>query len=137
MPAITTPITIPNNGYGPVDLAGDVPAATYRVYVGPTGTVADPQVYNGIPGSGGFLIQFAIVSPGVTAPTKPVFLPPLPIGGPYTITLVDGMTTIVTDPAVTVVPAQFSTGTSNLRRVLPQNYATGPRTVLMVKFPQD
>ena len=133
---IYNPIICSNEGGGPIDLLGSIPVGTYRVYVGPNGDSTDPQVYNGIPGSGGFLISFKLVSPGVTNSTKPVYFPPLPIGGPYTLTFVGDSTINIVD-WVTVVPSTSPNKTDGLRRILPLSYKTGPKSITAKKFPQE
>jgi hypothetical protein len=133
---INTPITASNEGYGPVDLTGTVPVGIYVLHVGPNGDSTDPMVYNGVPGSGGEEVTFVSIGGGLTRPTKPIFLPPLPIGGPYDITF-GGDSSFVIEDVVTVVPSSVLSKTLNLRSTLPRQYATGPRSIGLKRFPQE
>lgn len=136
---IATPITIENKGGGPVDLAGTIAAGTYRITVTGTGQTPDPAVYNGNPGSGGQDVVFVDQGAGVTKPSHDVYLPPLPVGGPYTLTLSPVPTggSAVTPAVVTVVPETWDSRTFEIRRPHPPRNAAGPRSPRTIKYPQD
>jgi hypothetical protein len=133
---LDSPIIAGNNGYGPVDMMGNIPAGVYQVYVGPNGNSTDPQAYNGTPGSGGTDVEFVDVSLSKTAPARGVYFPPLPIGGPYTITLV-GSSTLTLAASVTVVAHASPSKMLGLRGTLPRQYATGPRSIVQTRYPQE
>jgi hypothetical protein len=138
---VNAPVYVPNVGGGPVDMTGTIPVGDYLIYVGPAGDATDPQVYNGIPGSGGGVVTFEVIpnSGGLTAPTAPVYLPPLPVGGPYVFTLVPQPSgaNINSNAIVTVLPENFSDKAFALRRMLPTWLAAGPRAIGSKRFPQS
>ena len=138
---IDIPVVVPNVGEGPIDLTGTVPVGTYLVYVGPNGDDTDPQVYNGDPGTGGVLVTFETIpnSGGKTKPTKDVFIPPLPVGGPYQFTFVPqpSGSTLNSPPTVTVLGENFADRAISLRRMQPPWLAVGPRSPGKKGFPQS
>lgn len=63
----------------------------------------------------------------VNPTTLRAVVPPLDIGGPYQLKVVQGSQTAYLDLAVTTVARNWGTRVFRLRRVFPQWYATGPR----------
>lgn len=128
----------PKEGGGPFTiLATGLAEGGYEVFLGPLGSDDDPQVYNGIPGSGGTILEF--VETSVSGQVSAVgYLPPLPVGGPYNFTMVPegGGGPILAGQAVTVVPSSFRSQTMMLRRILPPWYKTGVRNPDQERFPQ-
>lgn len=135
---INVPISIENKGGGPVSLRGTVPAGTYTVEVVTPG--GNLPVYNGRPGSGGTEVIFRDVpgALGETEPTAGVFLPTMPIGGPYEFLLTPVPTgaAITTPPTVTVSAETFDSRTLLFRRVLPPWLRLGIRRLVNAIFPQ-
>lgn len=131
-------IVVENKGGGPFSLVGDLAAGSYFVTVN-SGESPPPPVYNGRAGSGGREVVFEEVSPGVTRSTADVYLPPMPVGGPYTFTFTPTAGGLGTDsnPAVTVVPETFDSRTSYFRRLMPPRMRLGPRQPADKEFPQS
>lgn len=131
--AITSSL-VQNKGGELITVTALIPAGTYVVHIGPLGTVGDPKVYNGIPGSGGQNVVFA--QDGANA-TASFWIPPLPVGGPYGATLVGvGVVNQVIDPFLTVQAQTFLNRAYSLRRIFPPHWKTGPRSLRNQRFPQ-
>lgn len=135
-PTLDVPIDAERVGTGQVSLAGTIPAGTYNIYVGPNGDATDPQAFNGTPGSGSEGITITTVSGSNTTGT--MYLPELPVGGPYNLYLipVGGGDAVTVENAVTVYPASFGSKTLSLRKLLPNFYDVGPRKHEQESFPQ-
>ncbi len=134
----SVPIAYENVGSGPLYLnLTNLAAGTYRIHVGPLGTTVDPKAYNGTPGSGGEDIVFVASGTSIIN-QKPLFLPPNPVGGLYSMVFVDTTTLVetVSTLMVQVLPESFSNVTLGLRRVHPPWLAIGPRSPGAKVYPQ-
>lgn len=109
-----------------------LPTGTYRIHVGPNENETDPVLYSGIQGQGS---RIDVADGAFTG-----ILPPLPVGGPYRFYLVklSGTedATFLSAQAVTVRPAELRSGRFGLRRLLVPTFATGPRRIEDVPYPQ-
>ena len=113
---------------GAASFTAAVADGTYRVFVGPLGTTADPELFGGTSGLTG--VRF--VGGSTTA-----YLPAQNTGGPYTMTFLPEVGPAFAEgPAVTILPASFRSRTLQLRTVLPPWFKTGPRSLDAVRFPQ-
>ncbi len=102
----------------------------YNIHLGPLGTALDPIMYSGISGNGNTVTLTGGVFGAVT--------PPLPVGGPYRLTLVplpSGITQ-VTEPAVTVIPHLMREKVFSMRRNLSPRWKLGSRRIVTERFPQ-
>ena len=108
------------------DFTGEFGKA-YNCHIGPTGTVADPKCLSGISGQG-----FNLYS--ITTRQMEVYLPRLPVGGPYDLLLrrVDNSNSGVLPAAITVLPAQYYSSVFDLRGLFPPYYRVGPRNLDLV-----
>lgn len=92
-----------------------------EVWVGPLGTVEDPQAYSGVPGQG-----------NIYRPRRPdqlrIFLPRLP-PGVHRIHAESAGDSFTLVNAITVRPKQFRSNVYGLRKVLPPKWKIGPRRV--------
>jgi hypothetical protein len=129
-------IDIGKDGGGPVTInAHGLTPGVYTVFLGPNNDTTDPQVYNGIPGSGGLQLNFVDIGGGVSQYVG-AYLPPLPTG-------VYGFTFVPTvgnathgSQTITVLPVSFKKRTMALRSVLPPWYKTGIRSPDRARYPQ-
>lgn len=103
------PTQVPRDG-GSRFLIRGIPPGVYRVHFGPTGTTADPEVYQGTQGAGRNVV--------VTSTTQDVelWLPPNPVGlsGLYFIPQGSG-TTVTTGDIIAVVAHPFRDKVLDLR----------------------
>lgn len=132
---LDAPIYIGREGGGPVSLAGTIVPGTYRMYVG--NSANDPELFNGIPGSGNNGIEITTVSFYDTI--GEAYIPTLPVGGPYDLYLVPigaGSPITITD-VVNVLPSTMGSRSSSLKRTLPPKWKTGPRRIELEEYPQE
>ena len=112
--------TVEESGGAGITLVGTFPVGTpFKVYIGLTGTSADPEAYSGVPGQG-----YTIYSKRSDRVT--VYTPNLP-PGTYRVHIEsaeDGATLII---GVIVRPKLFRSSVFALRNVLPNFWKVGPR----------
>jgi len=126
-------VYIPTNGGVQVTVTGAESAGKFIVHVGPKGDASDPVAYPGIPGAGS-AATFTDVG-GEFGAT--VWMPPLPVGGPYQVFLegVDLPGALI-GFYVQAIPQTFKSKVFALRGVLPHFYATGSKSLQYERFPQ-
>lgn len=129
------PTQVPRDGGVQFFITG-IPAGSYLVYFGTTGTASDDPVYPGVPGEGTLVT--------VTGPSQEVelWLPPNPVGTSGLFFDPQSSGTLVnTGPIVAVVPHPFRDKVLHLRSVLPggasTRWALGYREDTEVERPQQ
>lgn len=131
--ADAVPNTIGNDGgvLVAVTLLDPLADGNYAVYLGPLASALDPACYSGISGQGG-IIQ-------VVSNAFAVYVPPLPVGGPYSFYLVgvSGAPIATTVAVITVIAHSFKSRTFSIRKVLPPWWKTGPRDPENERYPQS
>ena len=131
--ALTTGPAYANEGGAIVEgTVSGLPDGTYRVHVGPLGTVNDPQAYSAVPGQGNDIIVQGGLGEFRLA------LPPNPSGGPYGLLFIDQNSafTLLGAAAVTIVNQTFADRRYRLRRQLPNDYAKGVGKLRLEDYPQ-
>jgi len=96
----------------------------FAVHVGPIGDATDPKCLSGIPGL-----------PHTIYPINDFwldcYLPDIDPGGPYDVFLLreDSVNQGLLSAVLTIVKAPYYSSVFKLRRMLPPNYDTGPRSM--------
>ena len=114
---------VSGNGGHPIEILGTFPAGEpMHIYLGPTGTVDDPQCFSGVPGQGKDIYS-------IGGRKVRFFTPVLPIGGPFTITIqVVGSGAVMRwTNVISALPPDYRSGVFSLRSLLPPIYKTGAR----------
>lgn len=103
----------------------------YKVYLGDTGTVIDPECYSGIPGQGNLVFPRPSLLGGIydtlVAYSPKVVANPIP----YSITVLDYDTLEAQflGSVVTTIKPQFFTSVYATRRLYPPDLFVGPKDV--------
>lgn len=137
---LQAPVELENDGGGPVSLYGTVPPGRYTVDVVGLPDNQEAPVYNGRAGSGGRAVVVVDADQGRTDATADIYLPPLPIGGPYALRftpLGGGAGEITTPPCVHIRPRGLDSRTLAVRSSLLPWLSLGPRRSQDLAFPQE
>lgn len=102
---------------------------SYRVFIGPIGSSLDPVCYSGVP------MQGSVIKPIATTFIRaytPVMFPSDPT---YSVAVLDldTLEAHLLENIITVTKADFQSLVYELRKPLPPNYYTGPRSIDLEK----